>query len=100
MRNVAGTGRCARCGLLFTDADRDNIEVDHVIPRSRRGAHAPTNMQALHGHCHDDKTAEDGSLPKRRQSGILDRDRVTEEPDESSGSRPVLQTSRSREGAA
>lgn len=96
-------GRCARCGLLFTDADRDNIEVDHVIPRSLGGAHDPTNMQALHGHCHDEKTAEDGSQSKRRQratSGILDNDRVTEEPDEVKASRPVLKTSRSREGAA
>jgi RNA-directed DNA polymerase len=93
-------GRCTRCGLLFTDRDRDSIEVDHVIPRSRGGAHDPTNMQALHGHCHDEKTAEDGSQSKRQQSGIVDKNRVIEEPDESSGSCPVLKTSRSREGAA
>jgi RNA-directed DNA polymerase len=71
-----------------------------MIPRSRGGAHDPTNMQALHGHCHDEKTAEDGSQSKKRQSGVLDKDRVTEEPDEPNGSRPVLKTSRSREGAA
>ena len=93
-------GRCARCGLLFTDSDRDCIEVDHIIPRSRGGAHDPTNMQALHGHCHDEKTAEDGSQSKRQQSGIVDKNRVIEEPDESNGSCPVLKTSRSREGAA
>jgi RNA-directed DNA polymerase len=93
-------GRCARCGLLFTDRDRDCIEVDHVIPRSRGGAHDPTNMQALHGHCHDEKTAEDRSQSKRQQSGIVDKNRVIEEPDESNGSCPVLKTSRSREGAA
>jgi RNA-directed DNA polymerase len=96
-------GRCARCGLLFTDADRDSIEVDHVIPRSLGGAHDPTNMQALHGHCHDEKTAEDGSQSKRRRSiasGVIDKDHVAEEPDEANASRPVLQTSRSREGAA
>ena len=93
-------GRCARCGLLFTDSDRDCIEVDHMIPRSRGGAHDPTNMQALHGHCHDEKTAEDGSQSKRQQSGIVDKNRVIEEPDESNGSCPVLKTSCSREGAA
>ncbi len=93
-------GVCARCGLLFTDKDRGNIEVDHIIPRSRGGAHDPTNMQVLHGHCHDQKTAEDGSQTHRRQSGVADKDRVTEEPDETNASRPVLKTSRSREGAA
>ncbi len=91
-------GVCAGCGLLLTD--RDSIEVDHVVPRSRGGRHDLTNMQALHRHCHDRKSATDGSLAHRRQSGVHDKDRVTEEPDDANVSRPVLKTSRSREGAA
>jgi len=91
-------GVCASCGLLFTD--RDSIEVDHVVPRSRGGSHDLTNMQALHRHCHDRKSATDGSLPHRRQSGVHDKDRMIEEPDDANVSRPVLKTSRSREGAA
>ncbi len=91
-------GVCAGCGLLLTD--RDSIEVDHVVPRSRGGSHDLTNMQALHRHCHDRKSATDGSLAHRRQSGIHDKDRVTEEPDDANVSRPVLKTSSSREGAA
>jgi RNA-directed DNA polymerase len=54
-------GVCARCGLLFTD--RDIIEADHIRPRSLGGRDVLTNMQALHRHCHDRKTAEEGSDP-------------------------------------
>jgi RNA-directed DNA polymerase len=91
-------GVCLSCGLLFTD--RDIIEVDHVIPRVQGGAHDLANMQALHRHCHDQKSAHDGSLTHQRQPGIHDKDHVTEEPDEVNASRPVLKTSRSREGTA
>jgi RNA-directed DNA polymerase len=90
-------GTCARCGLLFTD--RDIIEVDHVLPRSRGGPHEVTNMQALHRHCHDQKTAQDRSQPGRHP-GIHDKNHAAEEPDEANVSRPVLKTSRPREGAA
>jgi RNA-directed DNA polymerase len=89
-------GTCARCGLLFTD--RDIIEVDHVLPRSRGGPHEVTNMQALHRHCHDQKTAQDRSQPGRHP-GIHDKNHAAEEPDEANVSRPVLKTSRPREGA-
>ena len=91
-------GICPGCGLLFID--RDVIEVDHVLPRSRGGAHALTNMQALHRHCHDRKSAQDGSLAHRQQRGIHDKDHVIEEPDEANAACPVLKTSRSREGVA
>jgi RNA-directed DNA polymerase len=58
------------------------------------------NMQALHRHCHDQKTAADGSQPGQHRRGIHDKDHVAEEPDEAKASRPVLKTSRPREGAA
>lgn len=52
-------GACAGCGLLLTDQDR--IEIDHIVPRSLGGTKELANLQALHQHCHDTKTANDGS---------------------------------------
>jgi RNA-directed DNA polymerase len=44
-------GRCGWCGLLFTD--EDVIEIDH---RDRnRDNNTPTNLFALHRHCHDER---------------------------------------------
>ena len=56
-------GRCAWCGLFFTTMD-DVMEVDHKVPRARGGSNMPHNRQLLHGHCHDQKTARDGSLAR------------------------------------
>jgi RNA-directed DNA polymerase len=53
--------RCTWCGLLFTTMD-GLIEVDHKVPRSRGGTNMTHNRQLLHGHCHDAKTASDGTL--------------------------------------
>ncbi len=55
-------GRCARCGLLFTNME-EVMENDHRVPGSRGGSSALHNLQLLHGHCHDQKTATDGSHP-------------------------------------
>lgn len=52
-------GKCARCGLYFRQEDL--TEVDHVIPRTRSGMDGYANWQLLHAHCHDQKTATDGS---------------------------------------
>jgi RNA-directed DNA polymerase len=53
-------GKCALCGNYFKDGD--SIEVDHIIPRSQGGKSEYKNLQLLHRHCHDKKTASDGSL--------------------------------------
>lgn len=53
-------GICAHCGNYFTDGN--SIEVDHVIPTSIGGRNSSDNWQLLHRHCHDKKTASDGSL--------------------------------------
>jgi len=50
-------GRCLYCGLTFHDEDL--IEIDHIVPTSQGGTHMLTNRQALHRHCHDQKTAGD-----------------------------------------
>jgi len=54
-------GRCASCGLLFTNV-HEVVENDHRVPRSAGGPDALHNRQLLHGHCHDQKTANDGRL--------------------------------------
>ncbi len=52
-------GKCAHCSLFFRE--NDVIEVDHRIPKSQGGRDDYTNWQLLHRHCHDTKTAKDGS---------------------------------------
>jgi len=58
-------GRCAACGLHFLTLD-EVIEADHRIPLTLGGTRALGNLQLLHGHCHDRKTAADGSDHQRR----------------------------------
>ncbi|NCR80577.1 MAG: RNA-directed DNA polymerase [Microcystis aeruginosa K13-05] len=53
-------GKCSRCGQYFTPSDL--IEVDHIHPISLGGKDEYKNLQLLHRHCHDDKSASDGSL--------------------------------------
>ena len=55
-------GICSHCGLYFTSTDI--VEVDHITPKSLGGKDEYTNLQLLHKHCHDTKTASDGSLHK------------------------------------
>jgi RNA-directed DNA polymerase len=70
-------GRCVWCGLYFRDGEQ--LEVDHIIPLVSGGKDANTNWQLLHRHCHDHKTAEDGSL---RHRGTCNKSEFVEEPDE------------------
>jgi RNA-directed DNA polymerase len=61
-------GRCAGCGHYFTELG-ELLESDHLIPRSRGGGATASNRQLLHAHCHDAKTATDGShRPGRARS--------------------------------
>lgn len=53
-------GKCSHCGLFFRE--NDVIEVDHIIPKSQGGKDYYDNLQLLHRHCHDTKTANDGRL--------------------------------------
>ena len=52
-------GKCPQCGLRFQEWDV--MEVDHKIPRALGGKDEWKNLQLLHRHCHDEKTANDGS---------------------------------------
>jgi RNA-directed DNA polymerase len=71
-------GKCKWCGLYFKLGD--SIEVDHIIPRRYRGKDEHRNLQLLHAHCHDDKTAVDGTNDPAVDASIYDKDHVTEEP--------------------
>ena len=53
-------GKCAQCGNYFKDGDV--LEVDHIVPLVKGGKNKYENWQLLHRHCHDKKTANDGSL--------------------------------------
>lgn len=55
-------GICPHCGLYFTSTDI--VEVDHIIPKRLGEKDEYKNLQLLHRHCHDTKTAQDGSLNK------------------------------------
>lgn len=52
-------GKCPACGLLFIEGDL--IEVDHKIPKLDGGTDRFDNLQPLHRHCHDVKTARDNA---------------------------------------
>ncbi|MCA1992013.1 MAG: group II intron reverse transcriptase/maturase [Coleofasciculus sp. S288] len=51
-------GKCLACGLTFQEWDV--MEVDHKIPTALGGKDEWKNLQLLHRHCHDEKTALDG----------------------------------------
>jgi RNA-directed DNA polymerase len=83
-------GKCTYCNLFFKDGDL--METDHITPKSLGGDNSIKNKQLLHRHCHDDKTANDGSLNR-----IYDKDSQPEKPCEVKVSRTVLKTSLNRE---
>jgi RNA-directed DNA polymerase len=87
----AQQGKCAYCGLLFIRGD-EVIEADHTHPTSLGGGMGWGNRQLLHGHCHDQKTARDGSHVPRPSEVPVSRAKIItiEEPDEEKSSRPVL----------
>jgi len=88
-------GKCAHCELFLKDGDI--WEVDHIIPKSKGGKGDYKNLQLLHRHCHDTKTANDELAVG---AGARDKRQVIEEPDEVKVSRPVLKTSRGGDTSA
>jgi RNA-directed DNA polymerase len=83
-------GKCNLCGLMFKDGDL--LETDHILPLSLGGKNHSNNKQLLHRHCHDVKTANDGSLTRTHDKGF-----VGEKPCEVKVSCTVLKTSSNRE---
>jgi RNA-directed DNA polymerase len=80
-------GRCSWCGLYFKHGE-DLVELDHIIPKSQGGDGKTTNLQLLHGHCHDVKTAQDKAV-----EGTRDQSHITEEPCERKRTCTVLKPS-------
>lgn len=50
-------GICKWCNYRFMEGDV--LEVDHIIPKLHGGKDIYKNLQLLHRHCHDSKTALD-----------------------------------------
>lgn len=50
-------GKCKLCNALFKEGDL--LEIDHTIPTANGGKDTYDNLQLLHRHCHDKKTAQD-----------------------------------------
>ena len=86
-------GKCNHCRLNFKSDDL--LEIDHIVPKSKGGKDWYKNLQVLHRHCHDDKTATDGSLNRTYDKGF-----IREEPCEVKVSRTVLKTSQSGDALA
>jgi RNA-directed DNA polymerase len=63
------SGKCRHCGLYFQAGDL--MEIDHLIPKTLGGAVGLENCQLLHRHCHDQKTAKDGSFSKAKLSSPM-----------------------------
>ena len=80
-------GKCNHCGLYFRE--EDVMDIDHITPKKQGGKDEYNNLQILHKHCHDIKTAKDGLA-----GGTHEKRQITEEPDEVKISRPVLEPSR------
>ena len=59
-------GKCMGCGLNFIEGDL--LEIDHIKPISCGGKKEWKNLQLLHRHCHDVKTATDGSQKSLRDN--------------------------------
>jgi RNA-directed DNA polymerase len=68
-------GICPHCKLYIRSLDL--VEVDHITPRSQGGKDIYTNLQLIHRHCHDAKTAMDIKF-KARSTHVKGQN--TEEP--------------------
>jgi RNA-directed DNA polymerase len=69
-------GRCRECDLYFRTGDQ--MEIDHVLPKTQGGTGARRNLQLLHRHCHDRKTARDKEV--HMTSAMPSRSRVSRKP--------------------
>ena len=58
-------GICPWCCLHFREGDI--LEEDHILARALGGKDEYKNLQLLHGHCHDEKTALDMEYKKEQE---------------------------------
>lgn len=71
-------GQCAWCKLYFRHGD--SLELDHIIPQKQRGRNAYDNLQLLHTHCHDAKSALDGTYGETGSRSTINKDCLREKP--------------------
>ncbi|KMW70257.1 MAG: group II intron reverse transcriptase/maturase [Limnoraphis robusta] len=64
-------GKCNWCNGQFTIDDLNRMEIDHIKPKSSGGTNDWSNLQILHRHCHDSKTAQDGSLKRKKSEDVV-----------------------------
>jgi 5-methylcytosine-specific restriction endonuclease McrA len=64
-------GKCNWCNGQFTIDDLNRMEIDHIKPKSLGGTNDWSNLQILHRHCHDSKTAQDGSLKRKKSEDVV-----------------------------
>jgi RNA-directed DNA polymerase len=64
-------GKCTKCGLYIRNEDIQ--ETDHIIATKLNGKKVYSNYQLLHGHCHDEKTAEDIKLINAAKKPVTDK---------------------------
>ncbi len=65
-------GKCLVCGLNFKLGDI--MEIDQITPRKLGRKDSLNNFQLLHRHCHDRKTASDGSPCHRgKKTGMYEK---------------------------
>ena len=63
-------GKCNWCGLYFRE--EDVLEKDHIVATALGGKNVYDNLQLLHAHCHDEKTALDMiEIRNKRLSNFL-----------------------------
>ena len=65
-------GICPWCCLRFREGDI--LEEDHILARALGGQDAYKNLQLLHGHCHDEKTALDREYIRKKELSKYYRD--------------------------
>jgi RNA-directed DNA polymerase len=56
---LKGKSKPTRRVWIDKPGEESVLEVDHVIPKSKGGKNSYENLQLLHRHCHDEKTASD-----------------------------------------
>ena len=66
-------GKCRWCELLFWEEDQ--IEIDHITPKSEGGGEELSNKFALHRHCHDQRHAKHDRVYHEQRTALL-RSRV------------------------
>ena len=69
-------GRCRFCGLYFKEEEL--LETDHVRATMNGGKDEYKNLQLLHKHCHDNKTAIDYKINRLIRKGNSYENSVTE----------------------